>query len=92
MSKTYTIEISDLDDKVFKWGEVDPNNWLQTVVKHRASKAIEEIYRDEIKKAIENPNKSEISSNKKEVVLQSNILSAKERHEQQMIESQEVLK
>jgi len=84
MSKTYTIKISDLEEKILSWGEANPKEWLERIVKNRALKAIDDIYQEELRGALKDPSVSEISSNKKEVVLRSKIESAKIRNEKAM--------
>jgi len=78
MAKTFKVEISDLSDKILRWGECDPQKWFEIVVKNRANAAIEELYALELRKAIK--NKTNISGDKKKVVLESTELNAKERH------------
>jgi len=78
MSKTYKVQISELNDKVLRWAEYDPQLWLETVVKHRANAAINELYDIEFQKALK--NKTAISSDKKKVVIQSNELTAEQRN------------
>lgn len=77
MSKIYSVKISELEDKILKWAEYDPHKWFEAIVKNRASSAINELYELELKKAVE--AKKTISSNKKEVIIKSEELSARER-------------
>lgn len=90
MPKIYSVKISELEDKILKWAEYDPHKWFEAIIKNRASAAIDELYEIELKKAVE--AKKTISSNKKDVVLKSNELSAKEKTEKLRVEALELMK
>ena len=77
MSKIYKVQISELNDKVLRWAEFDPQLWLETVVKHRSNAAINELYDIEFQKALK--NKTTIGSDKKKVIVESTELNAKQR-------------
>jgi hypothetical protein len=80
MSTTYTVTLTELEDKAVRWAERDPQKWLEIVVKNRANVAAKEIYSIELKKALDNPDTQSISSDIFSVVLASTEPTAQERH------------
>ena len=81
MSKTFTVETTDLEDKAVRWAERDPQKWLELVVKNRAKAAMTELYSLELKKALEDPNTSSLSPVMEEVVLASKEPTCKDKNE-----------
>ena len=86
MPQTYTVTTTDLEEKALRWVELDPQIWLETLVKHRAACAMKELYSIELKKALTDPSISSISSNIEEVVLASQELTSLEKHNKQQKE------
>lgn len=82
MSKTYEVTTTELEEKALRWAELDPQKWLEVVVKNRAKNAMKELYSIELKKALANPEVNTLSSNMEEVVLASTELTAKQKNDQ----------
>ena len=82
MPKTYEVTTTELEEKALRWAELDPQKWLEVVVKNRANHAMKELYSIELKKALANPEVNKLSSNIEEVVLASTELTAKQKNEQ----------
>lgn len=79
MSKKFTVTTTDIEDKALRWAERNPQLWLETLVHHRASAAMKELYSLELKKALSDPTIKSLSSNIEEVVLSSKEPTAAER-------------
>jgi len=77
MSKTYTIILSDAEDKALGFVTVSPDEWIQNAVHNRCRIAIEEIVSAEVqRKLAANEN---ISGSKEDIVLAAPIQSAAEK-------------
>jgi hypothetical protein len=59
MTKTYTIDVSDLDLAVLSWKYVNPNQHIDDVVTNRVNIAIKELAEQEIQRRFNDPNWSE---------------------------------
>jgi hypothetical protein len=85
-----TITLTEAEHKALAYVAVDPIDWVQNASKARAMAAMEEIFQEEIKIALADPNVTSISADREAVVLASTLPSAAERQaaiEQQFAET-----
>lgn len=75
----YTITLTEAEEKALAYVAVDPAEWIENLVKVRASAAIQEIYDMEIARMLADPNVESIPADKETVVLNANVQSAAER-------------
>ncbi len=77
MSKTYTITLSDADDKALHFVAVNGGEWIENAVKERCRIAIEEIVAAEVQRKLDAGEP--ITGTKDDIVLAAPIKSAAER-------------
>ena len=77
MSKTYTITLSDAEDKALGAVTFSQNEWIQNAVKERCRISIEEIVASEVQRIT--ANGGTISGTKEDIVMAATIKSAAER-------------
>ena len=75
---TYTITLSDAEDKALKFVAVSAQEWIDNAVHERCRFAIEEIVNAEIQRKLA-ANES-ITGSKEDIVMAANIESAVERN------------
>ena len=74
MAKTYTVTLSDAEDKALGYVAVSQQEWIDNAVHERCRAAIEVIVNEEVQKKL---NAGEtISGSKEEIVIAANIKSA----------------
>lgn len=78
MTKTYTITLSDAEDKALKTVSVDAQEWIDNAVHNRCRIAIDEIVAAEVERKI--AAGETISGSKDDIVLAADIETAAERH------------
>jgi hypothetical protein len=78
MSKTYTITLSDAQDKALSVVALDQQDWIDNVVGERCRVAIEEIVATEVARIT--AIGGTISGTKEDIVNAANIESAAERN------------
>jgi len=74
----YTIELTDVEDKALRIVAYTPQDWIENVVKERARKSIDTIYKSEVERMTDDPDITTIPADKNQVVLDADIKSAKE--------------
>ncbi len=75
----YTIELTEVEDKAM-WSIANtPQDWIENVVKNRARKAINEIYKSEVERMTNDPDITIIPADKNQVVLDADVPTWKER-------------
>jgi hypothetical protein len=74
---TYTITLTDAEDKALGFVSVSQQEWIDNVVHHRCSVAIEEIVAAEVQRKL--AANETISGSKEEIVLAASIKSAAKR-------------
>lgn len=79
MEYTYTVVLTEAENKALAHVALDPEEWIVNAAKERAKVAMEEIFQSEIEKIIEDPNTTHISADREQVVLDANIESAADR-------------
>jgi hypothetical protein len=78
MSKTYTITLSDAQDKALSVVAIDQQEWIENAVFERCRLAIEEIVNAEVQRKL--AAGETISGSKEDIVLATNIETAAERN------------
>lgn len=77
MSKTYTVTLTDAEDKALATIAVNPFHWIEGVVKERARVAIEDIVNAEIQRKL--AANETISGTKEDIVNAADIETAAEK-------------
>lgn len=76
---TYTVTISDAQEKGFKYNTVDPQEWIENLIENKARQGMDEIYLMEIERMTNDPNVTSIPADKEHIVLEALIETAAER-------------
>jgi hypothetical protein len=76
---TYTVTLTDAEDKALRYVAFDPQDWIDNAVHNRCRQAIDQIYTEEVERMTNDPTVDSIPANKEQVVLAAEILSAAER-------------
>jgi hypothetical protein len=74
---TYTITLSDAEDKALGYVALSQQDWMENAVKARCENAIQEIFQLEVERKI--AAGESITGTKEEIILAANIRSAAER-------------
>jgi len=82
MSVTYTITLSDAENKALGYIAVSQQDWIDNAVKARCENAIQEIFQLEVERKI--TAGEPITGTKEEIVLAANIRSAADRQSDPM--------
>jgi len=77
MSKTYTIILSDAEDKALGFVAMSQDDWIKNVVHNRCRIAIEEIVAAEVQRKL--AANETISGSKEDIVLAAPIQSAAQK-------------
>ena len=77
MSVTYTITLSDAEDKALAYVALSQQDWIDNAVKARCENAIQEIFQLEVERKI--AAGEPISGTKEEIVLAASIRSMADR-------------
>lgn len=75
---TYTITLSDAEDKALGVVAVNQNDWIQNAVHERCRVAMEEIIAAEVQRLL--AAGQSITGSKEDIVIAANIESAAERN------------
>ena len=78
MSKTYTVTLSEAEDKAIHVVAVDAQEWIDNAIHQRCATAIEEIVAAEVQRLL--AAGQPITGTKDDIVLASPIKSAVERN------------
>ena len=84
MTNQYIIELSDVEKKSLEYVAVDANEWIQNAVHERCRLAMEELVADDIADKLSKG--IAVNGTKEEIVTNSTLPSAAERHETTMNE------
>lgn len=79
MTKTYTITLTEAEDKALSVIAMSQQDWIDNVVKTRCAVSIEEIVRNEVDRRI--AAGEPIPSNRDDIVLQAQVETAAQRDE-----------
>ena len=88
MSVTYTVTLTDAQDKAFRHVALDPQFWLENMFIGRAKQAVEDISRKEIDRKIEAGEP--ITGSKEDLVLAANIKSVEQMNAEELASRQVV--
>lgn len=86
---TYTITLSDAEDKALNVVAISAQEWINNAVKERCRIAIDEIVNVEVQRKL--ANGETISGSKEDIVVSADIESAVERQARMEAEAQERL-
>lgn len=75
---TYTVELTEAQQKALEYVAVDPAEWIRNVVHNRCRMAMEDIYNAEVERMTNDPNITAIPADKNQVVLDADIVTAAE--------------
>lgn len=76
--KTYTITLTDAEDKALGFVAASQQEWIDNAVHERCRIAIDEIVNAEVQRKL--ANNETISGSKEDIVMAANIKSAAERN------------
>jgi hypothetical protein len=79
MSQTYTITLTDAQDKALSVVAVSPQEWINNVVHERCRIAIEEIVNAEVQRKL--AANEPITGSKEDIVMAADVETAAERNE-----------
>lgn len=77
MTKVYTVELTEAEDKALSVFTIDQNEWIQNAVHERCRIAIEEIVQAEVQRLFSEGKP--ITGSKEDIVLAAQIETASER-------------
>lgn len=80
----FNIELTDAEYKALAHVALNPQEWIDNVVHERCRAAIDEIFKKEVERMLQDPNIKEIPADRTEVVLAANIKSAVEINEEML--------
>lgn len=79
MAVTYTITVTDAEQKALEYAYYSPQEWVESVVKERANSIMQEILMSQQRLA--ELSNTELSGTLEEIVLNANIRSVVERRQ-----------
>ena len=79
---TYTVTLTDAEDKALRYIALDPQDWIDNAVHNRCRQAVDQIYTEEVERMTNDSSVESIPANKEQVVLAAEIQSAAERQAQ----------
>lgn len=74
-----TVELTEAEAKALAWAVADPEEWVIYAAKERCRVAMEEIFRMEVQRMVDDPSVVEIPADREAVVLAATLVSAAER-------------
>jgi hypothetical protein len=77
---TYTVTLSEAEDKALHVVAVSAQEWISNVVHERCRWAMDEIYAAEVKRMTDDPNITSIPASRDAVILAAQIDSAAEQN------------
>ena len=83
MAKTFTVTITDAEEKAFNWDIVDPEDWVENVVKNKCRKCVDRLYEQEVQRMTADESVTSIPANKETVVNNADVKTAKERQDEE---------
>jgi hypothetical protein len=73
---TYTVTLTDAEDKAMRAFVVDPQEWIDNAAHARSQIAVDEIYNAEVARMTADPDITSIPADKEAVVLAADVQSA----------------
>ena len=83
MAKTFTVTITDAEEKAFYWDTVDPVGWVDNAVKNKCRKAKDRLYDQEVQRMTDDDNLSSIPADKDTIINNADVQTALERQEEE---------
>ena len=80
----YTGELTDAEDKAMHHVAYSVQDWVDNALKNRARIAIDKIYDEEVERMNADDSVTSIPADKNKVVLDADIKTAKEIHEENL--------
>ena len=80
---TFTITLTDAELKALAFVASDPQDWMDNAIHERCRLAMEEIFTAEVARMVADPTTTSIPADREQVVLDADIKSAKQRHDEQ---------
>ena len=76
---TYTVTLTDAEDKALRVAALDPQDWIDNAVHNRCRIAMDDIYTAEVARMTAEPDITSIPADKEAVVLAADVQTAAER-------------
>jgi len=76
MSHTITIELTDLDWKVLRYFAANPHDWADNFVRARINAAKQEIYQNEVRRMVADPDITSMPASVDAVVEAADLIYA----------------
>ena len=83
MAKTFTITITDAEEKAFAWAVVDPDDWVDNVVHEKCRKVKDRLYDQEVQRMTDDESVTSIPADKDTVINNANVKTAKQRQDEE---------
>lgn len=77
MSKTYTVTLTDAEDKALRYVAASAQEWIDNAVHERCRIAIEQIVQEEVQRKL--AIGESITGSKEDIVMNANIVLAADR-------------
>ena len=84
MAKTFTITITDAEEKAFAWNTVDPEFWVENAIKEKCRKCVDRLYDVEVARMTADDTVSTIPADKNTVVNNAVVKTAKQRQDEEV--------
>ena len=82
MAKTFTITITDAEEKAFAWNTVDPEEWVENAVKNKCRKCVDRLYDQEVQRMTDDDSVTSIPADKDTVINNADVKTAKQRQDE----------
>lgn len=83
MAKTFTVTITDAEEKAFYWEVVDPEEWVEGAVKNKCRKVMDRLYDQEVKRMTDDDSVTSIPADKDTVINNADVKTAKQRQDEE---------
>ena len=83
MAKTFTVTITDAEEKAFAWNTVDPEEWVENAVKNKCRKCVDRLYDREVKRMTDDESVTSIPADKDTVINNADVKTAKQRKDEE---------
>lgn len=77
------VVLSAVEYKALAHVCVSPREWIENIAKVRSQTAIDDIYKKEVERMMEDPSITTIPANKETIVMNASILTGKQLNEQE---------
>ena len=82
MAKTFTVTITDAEEKAFAWNTIDPEEWVENAVKNKCRKCVDRLYNIEVARMTDDESVTSIPADKDTVINNANVKTAKQRRDE----------